>query len=448
MFRLIKRTLFLFVLLLFTLFICSVSLYAQSSNTTAAKLYDSMDNVKQTNRYKAIEIGKKGLQVAEETKDTTMRGLILENISGIFLEMGKYDSARVYIQEAISWYRYCGDEMDILWCRYYLGIAFSLQGLYEEAINECKQILQSPYISEDDRLYAFVLNELGNIYYYQSLYNKATEMYIKIFPYVKHDTVQFIDYAINLGAALKAMKMYDSSIVVLQQGLEYAEKSNWKLEKAALLSSLSDNWMALGRFNDAISCIDEAIMIREESGDSLGLSNSYKTKGSILVEKGAYYLAKDYYFRSLKINESLNIPSSTAGTYYLIGECLQYTHEHEAALAYFEQGYKIAVKIGAGVKIEAALKGMALSWMALHDTKKSVDFMNRFITVHDSILSIDGGNYIHPNVSTMPKKTEKPYKRLINVLTISLLICSVILLLYRNRNLKTAIKRNADEKNI
>ena len=448
-----EKTLFchqLRYVLLLILFGFTVFLHAQSSPATpAGKLNDSMNSIKLTNLNKAIEIGKTGLQVASETNDTLMLAIISDNISGIFLMMGKYDSATVYIQEALAWYRFCGSEIDILWCRYYLGISFSLQGLYDEAINECQQILQSPHIDENHRLYSIVWRELGNIYYHQSLYSKAAEAYMKTRPYIKYDTAQFIDNSINIGAVLNAMKMYDSSIIVLQEGLEYAEKSNSTLRKASLLTTMSDNWEKLGRFNDAITCIDEAIMIREKSEDSLGLSYSYRSKGNILVAKGAYNLANDYYFRSLKIDESLNIPDNIAATYCSIGECLQYKNDHEAAMAYFEQGYDIAVKVGAGAAIEAALRGMALSSMALHNTRQSIDFMERYITVHDSIVSVDGGNnLVQTNISSTAKAPKNTLKRLAISLGISLLICTVILLLYRNRNLRTALKKDADEKNI
>ena len=435
--------------LLLMLFGFTVFVHAQSPPTPAKKLNDSMNSVKQTNLNKAIEIGKKGVQVARETNDTMMLAIISDNISGIFLMMGKYDSATFYIQEAMSWYRFCGNEMDILWCRYYLLIALSLQGLYDEAISECQQVLQSPHINETQALYIPVLNELGNIYYRQSLYNKAVEAYTEARSCVRHDTTQFISLSINLGAVLNAMKMYDSSIIVLQEGLEYAKKGNWTLRKASLLTTMSDNWKELGRFNDAITCIDEAIIIREEAEDSIGLSYSYRSKGNILVAKGAYNLANDYYFKSLKIDESLNIPDNTAATYCSIGECLQYKNDHEAAMAYFGQGHDIAVKIGAGAAIEAALKGMALSSMALHNTRQAIDFMERYITVHDSIVSVDGGNsLVSANTSPSLKEPKNALKRLATFLGISLLICTIILLLYRNRNLRTALKRDADEKNI
>jgi len=439
---------FRYVLLLI-LFGFSILIHAQSPPTPASRFKDSMISAKKTDFNKTVEIGKKGLQVAHETNDTLMLAAISQNIAGTFLMMGKYDSAVIYSQEAMSWYRFCGDEMEILWCRYYLGISYSLQGLYNESINEHQQILQSPSIDKNNRLYSFVLGELGNVYYRQSLYNNAIEYYSEARPYFIDDTSRFITVSINLGAALYAMKIHDSSITVLQEALKYAEQGDWRLKKAALLTNLSDNWQELGRFNDAISCIDEAIMIREESGDSLGLSSSYISKGDILVAKGAYNLANDYYFRSLKIVESLNLPDNTAAAYCSIGRCLQYKNDHEAAMAYFEQGYEIAVKVGAGAAIEAALKGMALSSMALHNTKQAIDFMERYITVHDSIVSIDGGNNLVPaNTSPLLKEPKNALKRLATFLGISLLICTVILLLYRNRNLRTAIKRDADEKNI
>jgi tetratricopeptide (TPR) repeat protein len=408
-----------------------------------------MNSVKRTNLNKAIEIGEKGLQVAHETNDTIMLAAISRNISSIFVNMGKYDSAKIYIQEAIQWYRFCGREIEILWCRYNLAKVYSYQDFYDTAINEYQNILQSPHIDENNELYSFVLGEMGTLYYRQALYHKAVEAYSKARSFFINDTARFITASINLGAALSGMNMYDSSIIVLQEGLEYAEKSNWTLKKAALLTNISLNWAALGRFNDAVVCIDEAIIIREEAADSLGLSYSYRVKGDILVEKGAYDLANDYFFRSLKIDESLNIPSNIAETYCLIGECLQYKQEHEAALAYFGQGYEISVKIGVGGAVESALRGSALSWMALNDAKKAADFMKRYISAHDSISRMDDVGYHEQNMPpSLPKESENPLKQLLTYLGFSFLICWVILLLYRNRGLKAVIKKSADEKNL
>ena len=443
---LVKKT----ILLLLTLSISGVFLHAQSPPTPAEQLNDSMLSVKKNNFNKAVEIGKKGLQIAHETNDTIMLAAISNNLAATFLNMGKYDSARIYAQEAMLWYRFCENEMEILWCRYYLGVSYSYQGFYDIAFNEYQEILQSPHIDENSELYPFVLGELGSLYYRQSLYHKAAESYSKVRSFFINDTTRFITASLNLGAALSGMKMYDSSLLVFKEGLDYAEKSNRVLKKAALLTALSYNWMELGRFNDAISCIDEAIMIREDAEDSLGLSFSYRVKGGILVKKGAYNLANDYFFRSLKIDESLNIPNNIAETYCLIGECLQYKREHEAALAYFGQAYKIAVEIGAGEAIETALKGSALSYMALNNVEKANDFMERYITVHDSILMIEMGDYpVERENSPSPlQKSKNSLKQFITLLSASLLICWIILLLYRNRNLKTVIKKATNEKNL
>ena len=438
------------ILLLLILSISGVFLHAQPPLSLAEQLNDSMLSVRKTNLNKAVEIGKKGLQIAHETNDTIMLATISGDIAQTFLLMGKYDSARVYIHDAMQWYRFCGNEMDILRCHYGLGMAYSDEGFYDMAFNEYQEILQSPYINKDDDLYISVLSKLGFIYYYQALYNKAAEAFSQARSFFKDDTLQFISLSVSLGAALNRMNMYDSSILVLQEGLEYAEKSNHILRKAALLTNLSDNWTELGRFNNAIACIDEAIMIREDAKDSLGLSHSYRMKGGILFGKGAYNLACDYFFRSLKIDETLNITDNIADTYYLIGACLQYKQEHEAALAYFGQAYEIASKIGAGLAIEDALRGSALSYMALNDAEKANDFIERYIAVHDSILMIDMGNYPvgQTNAPPLPKEPKNSLKQLITLLSISLLICWVILLLYRNRNLKTAIKKSTDEKNL
>ncbi len=296
-----------------------------------------MLRVRQYDLNKAILVGKKGIQTAKQTNDTMMLAVISDNIAGVFLMMGKYDQAIAYIQEAMYWYRFCGSKADILWCQYYLGIAYSLQGFYDDACTEYQNILGSINPMESKQLYLYVLGELGNIYYYKSLYNKAIEIYQQARASALPDTMSFIANSINLGGALNSIQSYDSSVAVLQEGINYAEKSGSLLRKASLLTNLSEAWKGLERFNDALKSIDEAILIREEANDSLGLSNSYRTKGGILVEKKDFNHANDYYFKSLKIDEVLNIPENIAATYCLIGECLQYKNNHEAALAYFQQ---------------------------------------------------------------------------------------------------------------
>ena len=88
--------------------------------------------------------------------------------------------------------------------------------------------------------------------------------------------------------------------------------------------------------------------------------------------------------------------------------------------------------------------------MALHDAEKANDFIERYITVHDSILMIDLDDYPvrEKNMSSTPKESKNSLKQFITLLSASLLICWIILLLYRNRNLKTALKKTSDEKNL
>lgn len=415
------------------LFLLSAFGLSAQTDITPAMLNDSMKAMRKIDYNKSVEIGKEGLLLAEKTGDTAMSALIADNLSGFYILMGKNDSALLYLNQAMYWYQFCGDDVDMLWCRFYLGIIYAQQGLPDTAIYIYQNILQYPDIKGLGNLYPMVLINLGNVYYNKSMYNSASLIYTQSRDHYRsiHDTSGFISSSINLGGTLNTMNHFDSAIVVLLEGLHWAEENQDFMRKVSLQTNLCESWSGLGRYNDALKAIDEVIIAREETNDMIGLSNSYRTKGNILIAKNEYDRANEYFVRSLKIDEELALPVNMAATYCMIGRSLQLKKDFHAAIAYFRQGFEIAEKAQAGQEMKNALINQALSWSALGDLEQAEQCIKLHDNLLDSLQQIDILTFAeHSAAETADAPPEKfsAKKNWSNILLSISLIINILLL--------------------
>ncbi|MDR0363880.1 MAG: hypothetical protein LBH92_02530 [Bacteroidales bacterium] len=373
-----------------TLLFVVLELFSQK-DLTPSMLNDSMIEARKRDHNASVQFGKEGLRLAKQMADTLMLAVISDNLSGTYILMGKNDSALIYLNEALYWYQFCGSDKDMLWCRFYSGIIHAQQGLPDTAIYIYQDILQYSDIKEISNLYPMVLINLGNAYYHKAMYNSAASVYVQSRDYYRiiNDTSGFISSSINLGGVLNTVNHFDSAVVVLLEGLYWAEQNKNILRKASLQVNLCESWQGLGKFNDALKTIEEVIVIREGAKDSIGLSNSYRTKGNLLIGKGEYERANNFFMKSLKIDEALSLPVNMAYTYCLIGKSLQWKGDFFGSIAYFQQGYDIAEEIKAGQEMKMALINQAISWSALGDLDQANYYLKRHDNLMDSLQYID-----------------------------------------------------------
>lgn len=161
----------------------------------------------------ALKYGRKGVALSKQIKwDKGTAGCYL-NIGGVYMNIGIYDTAIMYLDTALVYSKKVGEDKRT--ALVYINIAATY--IYEEKLEEAmKAALQAmPYAeaSKDPDRIARVNLTLGNILYYQERWNDALPYYKKclsIFESLNNPGMIATSY-MNLGIIMKNTNKLDSA---------------------------------------------------------------------------------------------------------------------------------------------------------------------------------------------------------------------------------------------
>jgi signal transduction histidine kinase len=251
-------------------------------------------------------------------------------------------------------------------------------------------------------------------------------------------------------AAVRAMRLisayhyftsnFRQSINQIEKALVYCKKFN--LEKDYFLFLAASNYLYLGDMTKAFSYIREALKIRKQKNDQMGIAQCYNSMGLFYNNLGNYFLASRYYLKSLKITRELpdngdlkNVLNNLAVMYMNIKKydraikileenishlgknssdmnklatcyCnlgIIYTnlHDYKTALKYLELGDSISMKINNNVNRVQSLNHLGILYghkkdytnaekyfkLSLEITKK-IDYKNGFMSNYLNLASL------------------------------------------------------------
>ena len=222
------------------------------------------------------------------------------------LELGKYDSARLFFNEAM---KYQSSNRDLGHVHFGLGNIFGIQNFLDSSLVEYQTALK--YFEESDLgtsiaktkfNIANVLTEKGNM-------EMALQYYLEGLDHFKQekDHRSVIIAYMNIGIHLRKMKNYEEAKHYYRKGINLA-----KAERIFIL--LPDLYQNMGvNYNEANQPDSAFIYFRRSISDSLSavkpiiLAKSYLNMGITYSLKGQLDSSKIYFEKSLSICEDNNI---------------------------------------------------------------------------------------------------------------------------------------------
>src|SRR5207302_1190714 len=84
-----------------------------------------------------------------------------------------------------------------------------------------------------------------------------------------------------------------------------------------LAALLNEN---LGRPDDALPLLREALQIRRDAGNARGEALVLNNIGSVYLQKGQYSEGQTYFERALELREKANVPNEIADTLHNLAE--------------------------------------------------------------------------------------------------------------------------------
>lgn len=203
-----------------------------------------------------------------------------------------------------------------------IGIVYFLQGVMEISIKYFYKYLEIQQELENEKMIAFALANIGAIQINLKQYAKAGEHFeeaLEIFSKNEDGVIkeepgpELISIYNNLGVVAREQNQPDLAIDYFKRGIIIARRVPEEEENLAnLLNNLGNIYLKLDKPGEAFGHLKEALEIRAENDDKLGLTASY-------------LVMSDYF-------QALNQP--------------------ENALKYLYTGYALADKVGAISQLE------------------------------------------------------------------------------------------------
>jgi len=248
------------------------------------------------------------LSVLKKAKEDTNKVVILNNLSDEYETMGEYVKENNFGKE---------------------GLALAQKLQFKKGEAKC-------YIN------------IGNLYWYQSNYNKALENYLSSLKIneeignkkgIAYGYLCVGDIYLTQGNFNKAL---ENNLLAINTNKEIGDKKG-------IAESYNDRatiYLSQGNYDRALECELIAQNIAKEMGIKLIVANSYNIIGDIYSAKGDYSKAIINYQSALQSAKELGNKNIIAATYFFIGNLLVKQNKNKESREYFEKALTHSREIG------------------------------------------------------------------------------------------------------
>ena len=396
------------------LIVCNICLGQQDLSKEINSLRDSVVFYRNSDPDKALTFGFEVLKIADFSNP-------IISLVGVHSQIGEILYYRGLFADAISFY----DEA----IRLFLAIPLEFR--------DEKQIILPPWI----------LVNIGNVYYINNDYEKATLKYneallnFKLYENIKNKNFGISTVYDNLGSIAQMKDDFELSIEYYSKAYEIRKENN-KIEDLLFseLHLMRVNMRQQNMFNVNKHFVEIEKLYNQEKNNYLGdnYSKSYTTRnyGYAYKHMGDYYLkankyevAKDFFEKSQELLS--NFPHELPSIQSKIAECYLGLKKYTKAIASAKQNIKL-------IKLNLFNKSKINNYKILEKIYNEKGDLNNLIKIKDSLLLISKSGYdlnisnkmsdLETNIVLSKKRSEINKSRIMyNTYLFILIICFTIL---------------------
>lgn len=173
----------------------------------------------------------------------------------------------------------------------------------------------------------------------------------------------------------------DSMVVVAKRGLALAEKIRYDRGKARCLASLGVAHMFKNDLPAADSICNEAIMLLQQTQDSIGMGPVFYYIGNIRYRQTKYKEAIEYFKKTVRFAELTGDDKAIGKSLDNIGTSYLVLGNNTESLNYFLKALKVWEKINSVPGKTNSLSNLARIYVTLGDKEKALNYINESIAV-------------------------------------------------------------------
>lgn len=321
---------------------------------------------------------------ADSSLSTTQIIDSLSSLAAQNIEKQEYDITLDYLQQALDLSENAPDKYQYLRILVSFGRTYLLKNNYplsqqylfqflkehnpdlnKELIGDAYSIIANNYNSlgnvnaaHEYRLKAIEIDEvlgdteslasnyynLGSLFFYQDVFEKALEYYTKaneLGYQIKSPKVIYNSTA-ALGSVYGQLKQINRALELNYKSLHIADSLDYVVGQAYSLGNIGSNYLDLGEYPKAKMYIERSLVLKVKLDDKWGQIGAHIALSELYSETNNFRLAEENIFTALSLAQSLDAKKRISDVYKLIADLYLSANKNDSAIEYLNK--HIAVK--------------------------------------------------------------------------------------------------------
>jgi signal transduction histidine kinase/DNA-binding response OmpR family regulator len=217
---------------------------------------------------------------------------------------------------------------------------------FNTAVTIADSALRIARKSSDAQLVMRALTVLGNIYRENSMNERASGLYKEAVASIAKNDPALADTYLQAGITLLRRTLHDTAMVVLEEGMVLAKRSDNKIMIASLLNVMGNIRREQNQFEPALGYYLESVKLFEELHDNPGLAQALSNVGNLHNLMNQPEKAVAYAEQSLTISRAAGLKSSVAYAHRLIGRIRRKQGNLDEALRSYQEAITLFTALG------------------------------------------------------------------------------------------------------
>ncbi len=220
---------------------------------------------------------------------------------------------------------------------------------------------------------------------------EAIELYRKAIPYWNelHSKRGEATSYNNIGEMYRRQHLFDSALAYFNKALAMRTELNIKTDIATTYNNLGLVYDSKGEFAKALDYYLKSVSMHEGSNNLEAMANSYMNLGFFLTDRGQYDEATKYFNKSIEIRTQLKDRLGLSAVYVNFGRLYSLKHELKKGEDYFLKALAINQEIGTPADVSACLVNLGLVYFEDKDQHdKALDYFDQAYKLSESVNDI------------------------------------------------------------
>jgi len=338
---------------------------------------------------KALDYYQQALTIDRKIGDKGGEGADLMNIGVVYDNMGYYQKALDYYQQALTIDREIGYKRGEVDGLTNIGVVYGKMGYYQKALDYNQQALTIQSEIGYKRGEVANLSNLGLVYYSLGDYQKAldyNQQALTIHSEIGGDKRGVAINLANQGVMYLNLGYYQKALEYLQQALKIQRKIGNKPGVTKNLGNLSLVYYRLGYYQKALDYSQQSLKIlRREIGDKRDIGKNLGNLGVVYQNLGYYQKALEYLQQALTIDRKIGDKPGESADLSNLGTVYYYLGEYQKALDYYQQALKIRREIGDKPGESADLNNLGAMYVKMGYYQKALEYFQQALALSREI---------------------------------------------------------------